>query len=841
MAACCLCGLLMAANVGWSQEEWIDLSLTSTYNIAGLSVLGAEHTDVQAIKLFSSLQVGQSIDIPGDAIRRAITGLWAQDLFEDIQIEVAEVRGRDAYLVIRVKELPRLTRYSIAGVGRSEQETLKGKIDLLTGRILNENAKAVASKRIRDHYVEKGFLDAAVAMEVQQDTLFANGIRLRIEVDKGEKVKVDEIVFHGVEALDAKELSRKMKETKERRWWRFYKASKYLEGAYQTDLDNLVNHYHAKGYRNARVVRDSLSRNAEGQVVLDVHVEEGRPFYFGEVSFTGNTKYRTTQLDSLLDIQRGEVFNMQRLEERVFMDPKGLDLSSLYQDDGYLTFQARPIEKRVVGDTIDIEIRMMEGQQFRIGRVKVLGNSKTNDHVVYREIRTRPGDLFSRTDIIRTQRELSQLGYFNPEAFGVNPIQHPEDGTVDIEYTVEEKPSDQIELSGGWGGGRIVGTLGISFTNFASSKMFKRGTWRPIPTGDGQRLSLRAQSNGLFFQSYNFSFTEPWMGGAKPNSLSVSVWRSIQSNGQPKKIEGEINDARQSLEITGAQVGLGQRWKKPDDWFVFQTALSYQHFNLNEFGSFFSFSNGRANNLALTTVIGRNSVSDPIFPVWGSNVEVSIKATPPYSLFRGDDFYFDDSGNPVDDQTRYRWVEYHKWKVKAEWYTPLTQSGGENPKSLVLRTAAGVGMIGQYNRVAGLSPFERFYLGGVFLSGFVLDGREILNLRGYDDLSLTAPDRNTGAPVVAKYSAELRYPLSTNPSATIYTLAFLEGGNTWEDPRAFNPFQVYRSAGVGMRIFLPMFGLLGLDYGWRLDDLPSVPNMARGQFHFSIGMNMGEL
>ena len=837
---CCLLAVTVPAW-GQSDEGPINMSLNSTYRVAGLTVLGAEYTDVQAVKLFSALQVGTEIEIPGDAIRRAIEGLWEQDLFADIQIEVAEVRGRDAYLVIRVQELPRLTRYSIAGVGRSEQETVKGKIDLLTGRIVNENVLAVATKRIREHYVEKGFLDVAIAMEQTPDTLFENGTKLRIHIDKGDKVKVDQIRFHGVSAMDEEVLSRKLKDTKERRWWRFYKPSKYLENSFQTDLNNVVNHYHSQGYRNARIVGDSLSRNEEGEVILDVYVEEGQPFYFGDVTFTGNTKYRTSQLDSLLDIQRGEVFSLERLETRVFMDPKGLDLSSLYQDDGYLTFQAIPIEKRVTGDTIDIEIRMMEGQQFRIGRIKVQGNTKTNDHVIYRDIRTRPGDLFSRTDIIRTQRELSQLGYFNPEAFGVNPIQHPEDGTVDIEYTVEEKPSDQIELSGGWGGGRVVGTLGISFTNFAASKMFKRGTWRPIPTGDGQRLSLRAQSNGLFFQSYNFSFTEPWLGGKKPNSLSFSVWRSIQSNGQPKMIDGEVNEARQSLVITGAQLGLGQRWKKPDDWFVFQTALSYQHFNLNEFGSFFSFTNGRANNLALTAVVGRNSVSDPIFPVWGSNIQVSVKATPPYSAFRPDGFYVNDDGSPVDDQTRYRWVEYHKWKVKAEWYTPLTQSAGENPKSLVLRTSAGIGLIGQYNRVTGLSPFERFYLGGVFLSGFVLDGREIINLRGYDDLSLTAPDRNTGAPVIAKYGAELRYPLSTNPSATIYTLAFLEAGNTWEDPRAFNPFQVQRSAGVGLRIFLPMFGLLGLDYGWRLDDVPSIPNMARGQFHFSIGMNMGEL
>ena len=826
---------------GQGDDNPINLSLSSTYRVAGLSVLGAEHTDVQAIKLFSALQVGQEVEIPGDAIRRAIEGLWQQDLFADVQIEVAEARGRDVYLVIRVTELPRLTRYSIAGVGRSEQETIKGKIDLLTGRIVNDNVLAVANKRIREHYVDKGFLDVDIAMEQTPDTLFDNGTKLRIHIDKGEKVKVDQIRFHGVTAFKADDLAKKLKETKERRWWRFYKPSKYLEGSFQTDLNNVVNFYHGEGYRNARILRDSVSRNEEGEVLLDVFVEEGKPFYFGDLTFTGNTKYRTTQLDSLLDIQRGEVFSLSRLETRVFMDPKGLDLSSLYQDDGYLTFQAIPIEKRVTGDTIDIEIRMMEGQQFRIGRVLVQGNTKTNDHVIHREIRTRPGDLFSRTDIIRTQRELSQLGYFNPEAFGINPIQHPEDGTVDIEYTVEEKPSDQIELSGGWGGGRVVGTLGISFTNFAASKMFKRGTWRPIPTGDGQRLSLRAQSNGLFFQSYNFSFTEPWLGGKKPNSLSFSVWRSIQSNGQPRMIDGVVNEARQSLVITGAQLGLGQRWKKPDDWFVFQTSLSYQHFDLNDFGSFFSFTNGRANNLALTAVLGRNSVSDPIFPVWGSNVQVSVKATPPYSAFRGDDFYVNEEGGPVDDQTRYRWVEYHKWKVKAEWYTPLTQSAGENPKSLVLRTSAGIGLIGQYNRVTGLSPFERFYLGGVFLSGFVLDGREIINLRGYDDLSLTAPDRNTGAPVIAKYGAELRYPLSTNPSATIYTLAFLEGANTWDDPRAFNPFQVQRSAGVGLRIFLPMFGLLGLDYGWRLDDVPAIPNMARGQFHFSIGMNMGEL
>jgi outer membrane protein insertion porin family len=819
-----------------SPLDVLDLSISQEYRIGGITVMGAEYTDVQAIKLFSALQVGETITIPGEKIGEAISNLWTQDLFEDISIEAAELRERDVYLVIRVKELPRLTRYSIAGVNRSEQETIRGKIDLMTGRIVNENVIATATKRIKDHYRDKGFLDIDVDIVQKVDSSFDNGTTIRVNIDKGVKVKVDLITINGITAFDVKKVKRKMKSTKEKTWWRFYKPSKYLADEFNSDKQSIVAMYNNEGYRNARILSDSLYRTEAGLVGLIVDFEEGTQFSFGNITFTGNTKYRTTQLDSILGINKGDVYSLAHLETRVFMDPKGMDLSSLYQDDGYLTFRAMPIEKSVENDTIDIEIRMMEGSQFRIGKILVEGNTKTNDHVIYREIRTRPGDLFSRTDIIRTQRELSQLNFFNPEAFGINPIQHPEDGTVDIEYQVEEKPSDQIELSGGWGGGRVVGSLGLSFTNFSAKKMFKKGVWRPIPTGDGQRVSIRAQSNGLYFQSYNMSFTEPWLGGKKPNSLSISVWKSIQSNGQPKYIDNEPNELRNSLEVIGAQIGLGQRWKKPDDWFQMSASLSYQNFNLNNYGSFFSFSNGRSNNLAAQFTLGRNSISDPIFPTWGSNVEVSVRATMPYSLFRPDDYYEDLS---IEEQ--YKWVEYHKWKFKAEWYTPLSRSGGENPRTLVLKMAAGVGLIGQYDRDVPLSPFERFYMGGVFLSGYTLDGREILNLRGYDDLSLTAPNPQTGAPVAAKYTAELRYPLSTNPSATIYMLAFLEGGSTWEDARAFNPFQVYRSAGVGLRIFLPMFGLLGLDYGWRMDDVDAVPGMSQGQFHFSMGMNMGEL
>ena len=552
VAAFLLSSFLSFTSAQNSENEVLDLSMSQEYRIGGITVIGAEFTDVQAIKLFSALQVGATITIPGEKIGEAITNLWNQDLFEDISIEAAELRERDVYLVIRVKELPRLTRYSIAGVNRSEQETIRGKIDLMTGRIVNENVIATAVKRINDHYRDKGFLDINVDIVQEADSSFANGTIIRVNVNKGKKVKVDLILINGITAFDAKKVKRKMKSTKERTWWRFYKPSKYLADEFKSDQKAIISMYNNEGYRNARIISDSLYRTKDGLVGLIVELDEGKPFRFGNITFTGNTMYRTTQLDSILGIHKGDVYSLAHLETRVFMDPKGMDLSSLYQDDGYLTFRAMPIEKRVENDTIDIEIRMMEGLQFRIGKILVEGNSKTNDHVIYREIRTRPGDLFNRTDIIRTQRELSQLNYFNPEAFGINPIQHPEDGTVDIEYQVEEKPSDQIELSGGWGGGRIVGSLGLSFTNFSAKNIFKKGAWRPIPTGDGQRLSIRAQSNGLYFQSYNLSFTEPWLGGKKPNSLSVSVWKSVQSNGQPKYINGELNELRNSLEVLGA-------------------------------------------------------------------------------------------------------------------------------------------------------------------------------------------------------------------------------------------------------------------------------------------------
>ncbi len=833
--------LLAMATVlsGWSQanETSVNLAVPAEYRIAGLTVLGADFTDVQAVKLFTGLRVGDDVTIPGDRISEAVRNLWDQRLFSDVSVELAEKRGDDVYLVIRVVEMPRLTQYAFSGVKRGEQETLRGKLDLVRGQIVNENLMVTTQRILQDHYIDKGFYDAKVTVTSTQDSILENAARVDIQIEKGGKIKVGEIQIVGAENVTQKTLKRRMKNVKERAWWRIFKASKFLESEFSDDMEGLVALYRQKGYRNARIAEDSLYRTAEGDLGVAMSVEEGGQFHLREITFTGNTKYSSNQLDSLLGLKRGDLYDIAELEKRLFMNPKGVDLSALYSDDGYLTFQAIPVEVRAEQDSIDLEIRLVEGKQFRIGRVDVRGNTKTSDHVIRREIRTMPGDLFSRTDVMRTQRELSTLNYFNPEAFGINPTQNPEDGTVDIEYVVEEKPTDQIELQGGWGGGRIVGSLGVTFNNFAVGKAFKKGAWRPVPMGDGQRVSVRAQSNGLFFQSYNVSFTEPWLGGKKPNSLTVAAWRSIQSNGQPKNIEGEANPARQTLMITGVSASLGQRWKQPDDWFSVNAGLSYQRFDFDQYNSgLFSFTDGRSNNIALNLVVSRNSVSDPIFPVWGSEIRLNVKATPPYSLFQPEKDW-----TGLSEQERFRYVEYHKWKFVANWYTPLTTGGGENPKSLVLRTYFGGGLIGQYNRDIGLSPFERFYLGGVFLSGYVLDGREIVSLRGYDNLSLTAPDQNTGAGAIVKYGTEIRYPLSTNPSATIYTMAFLEAGNTWQTADGFDPFDVYRSGGIGMRIFLPMFGLLGLDYGWRFDDVPSAPSMAQGQFHFSLGMNIGDL
>jgi outer membrane protein insertion porin family len=871
-----LLAFVIVCNSGFSQTiigETIDYSAPLEYRIAGLTVLGAVYTDVQAIKLFSGLQEGDEIMIPGDKITDAVRKLWKQRLFTDIGIYAAEFRGNDVFLVISLKESARMTKFEIKGIKKSEADNIREKLDLKTLTICNDNMKNNAIAVIKEYYTEKGYFNANVKTSESPDPKMENGVILSFDVNRGDRVKIEEIILEGAgiatekkkvlffqskkekPVLSEKAIKRAMKETKERKWHRIFKSSKYIEEKYEEDKQKVIAKYNKAGFRNAKIVSDSIYVINNERIGIKLKIEEDKRFYFRNITFVGNTKYTTSRLDSVLNIHPGDIYNVEQLESRLNFNPQGVDVSSLYTDDGYLSYYAFPVETLVEPDSIDIEVRMNEGKQFRIGKVAITGNTKTNDHVIFREIRTRPGELFSRSDIIRTQRELSSLGYFNPEAFDIRTNPRQDEGLVDLEYVLEEKPNDQIQLSGGWGGGRVVGSLQLSFSNFSMRNFFKKEAWSPLPTGDGQRLSVSASSNGTFFQAYNLSFTEPWLGGKRPNSLSFSASISRQTNGQTKKLRqrdidsnanlqgeyevGDTNPFLQELKVKGGSISFGKRLQKPDDYFLMYTGISYQNFQLNNFGSFFgNFTNGYSNNIAANFTLTRSSTSDPIYPTYGSQVTFTSKMTPPYKFIGekvlGRDYDYEN----MNDQERFKLVEYYKFKITAHWYTALNK---HKERKFVLHTNVGLGFLGAYNNRLGQSPFERFYLGGVFLSGYLLDGREIVNLRGYDDLSLTFPTQNVGSPAIAKYSAELRYPLSTNPSATIFAMTFVEAGNTWKDLRSFNPYGVYRSAGIGMRIFLPMFGLLGFDYGWRLDDVPNYANMAKGQFHFSIGMNLGEL
>jgi outer membrane protein insertion porin family len=816
----------------------MDYGYPEEYEIGGITVSGTLATDPNAVKLFTGLQVGDKVTVPGERISRAIRNLWDQKLFSDVRIEAAEVRGRTIFLHIQVEEKPRLSRFKFNGVSRSESDKLREEVELIAGQQVSEALLANTRYRVQRYFSEKGYLKAKAVIVERPDTLRSNSVLLVIDVQKGNKFKIQDVLFNGNEALSDQRLRGALKKTKRKVWWNIFSSSKYDSKEFANDKNRLLDVYNNEGYRNASITRDTMYFVSEDRVQVELDVEEGPQFHFRNVMFTGNSKHSDEVLRSILNIRKGDVYNKSVLESRLYMNQSGRDVSSLYMDDGYLSFYADPVELLVEGDSIDLDIRMREGKQYRVRNVIIKGNTKTNERVVRREIRTKPGQLFNRSDVIRTQRELSNLGYFNPESLGVNPVQDPRTGTVDLEYTVEEKPSDRLELSGGWGAGRLVLSVGLSFTNFSLRRTFDKSAWQPLPSGDGQTLNLRAQTNGVFFQSYSMSFVEPWLGGRKPNALSFSVYHSVQTNGENKYINSSIgkieNPLRQSLLITGASVGLGKRLTWPDDYFILRQTLGYQLYNLDNYSSgavIFAFTNGSSNVLTYEVRLSRNSIDQPFFARSGSDVTLSMKATPPWSLM-----------NPQRDyenllpQDRYEWAEFYKTKLTMQWFNKLT--GSKTGHNLVLMTRAGFGYLGRYNNAVGNSPFERFYLGGAALTGFQLDGREIVGLRGYDDFSLSPP---TGNFVVSKYTAELRFPVSLNPSATIYTLGFIEAGNTWNSIENFDPFKLYRSAGFGLRLFLPMFGPMGLDYGWRLDNVPNLPRMAKSQFHFTIGIDLGEL
>ncbi len=838
----------------------IDFAVPKEYKIGGVTFSGAEHLDQGVLTLLTGLAQGDVVQVPGEKFSTAISNLWKQGLFEDIKV-TGKVVADNVFVTFTVVERPRLSKFSLKGITKSEADDLREKIKLYRGTVITDRLISSTTSKIKDFFINKGYMNVKVDIKEESLEKVDNVVILAINVYKGNLIRIENINLYGATAISKGKLRRTFKETKARKWWNPFNSGKFDEDNYEKDKKALLAKYNERGFRDAKISKDSVYKIEKTKVVkrqtktgvvketvtvtkrigIDITIAEGNKYYFRNVNWVGNSKYTTKVLSEVFGIKKGDIYDQSQLDQKLFSNPNGNDISSLYMDEGYLFFNVSPIETMVNGDSIDLEMRIYEGKQAIINKVTIVGNTKTNDRVILREIRTKPGQLFRRSDVIRSQRELSQLGYFDPEKMNVVPTPNQATGTVDIEYTVEEKPSDQIELSGGYGGGRVVGTLGISFNNFSGRNFFKKNAWRPLPSGDGQRLSVRAQSNGLYFQSYNLSFTEPWLGGKKPNSLSVTGYYSVQSNGQKRNITKEgvtlPNPLRQSLDIFGVSVGLGKRLKRPDDYFTLYQELNYQYYTLNNFNSIFSFSKGYSNNIYYKLTLQRNNIDKPIFETRGSQIAWTGQWTPPYSLFNNKDY----SSSSMTDQERYKFVEYQKYKFTTTFYTPITNKrgvDGKEARNLILRTSAGFGFLTSYNSKAGISPFERFYLGGSGLTGFALDGREIIALRGYDDQSLSP---QTGAAYIAKYSAELRYPITLNPQATIYVLGFAEAGNSWSKAKDFNPFKVNRSAGVGVRVFLPMFGLLGFDYGWRLDDVPSNLGMQKGQFHFTIGAAIGEL
>ena len=794
------------------------------YEIGGITVTGTKHLDRKVLIMLSGLSVGDKITLPGDQTGTAIKKLWKQGLFSDISISATRIQGELVFLNFHFEERPRLSKFSFPKTKKGEADDLRDKIKLSKGKVLTEHLKITTRAKVLDYYRDKGYLNTTVELSQKTDSTLKNSAMLIILIDKKEKVKINEIKISGNVAFTAKKVRRMLKDTKQKTPYNIFANSKFLEESYEADKLKVIEEYNDKGYRDAKIVSDTIYNHDEKTINIELSISEGYQYYFRHITWTGNTKYTTRQLNDILAIQKGDVYNQTTLNTHLYMNPKGGDVSSLYLDDGYLFFSITPIETNIEGDSIDMEMQVYEGKQARINKITITGNTKTNDHVIMREIRTKPGQLFSRADIIRSQRELSQLGYFDPEQLDVKPMPNPTDGTVDIEYVLVEKSSDQIELSGGWGGyGGVVGSLGVIFTNFSAKSMFKKGTWRPLPAGDGQRLSIRAQSNGTWYQSYNFSFTEPWLGGKKPRSFSISAYNSIRTNGIKKTEVG-----RAHFKTTGASVGLGLRLKKPDDFFTLFTQLGYQNYDLENWSSTFAFNDGTSNTLSATVTFARNSIDQPIYPRSGANISLTTQATLPHSLWDGIDDY---SG--LSSEEIFAWNEFHKWNFKLSWFSRLVEN-------LVINTRVQFGFLGRYNKKLEVTPFERFSVGGSGLSGFTLYGTQVVALRGYPDNSLS-PSANGGSTIYDKFTFEMRYPLSLNPSATIYGLAFLEAGNAWNKIDNFEPFDVRRSAGVGVRIFLPMFGLLGFDYayGFDLADVPGFgPQSSKWQPHFIIGYSV---
>ena len=870
--------LLLLNNISIFAQE-TKLENGKEYILAKIQVTGKISYNEQTVTTFTGLEKGQTIMVPGEDISIAIKKLWKLGLFSDVNFYVNEIKGDSIFLELNINELPKISDVKIKGVKKGKSEELIKETDLKKGKIVNENLLTTTKNYIENKYKKDGFYNAKVAINTIPDST-GNEVKMLVNIDKGSKVKVSKIDFDGNSKISDSKLRSAFKNTKAKNPIRIFKSSKYIKEKYKEDLSTVISKYKENGYRDARIVSDSVTYDKKkNTVAIKVKLEEGRKYYFGDIRYLGNTVYTDRQLSSILGIKKGDVYNGKILEERIAdkSKPDGEDITNLYQNNGYLFSSINPVETRTVNDTIDFEIRITEGPIAYFNKITVVGNDRTNDHVIYRELRTKPGQKYSKEDLIRSIREIGQLGFFDPEA--IKPEfknVDPQAGTVDIEYNVVEKGSSQIELQGGYGGGGFIGTLGLSFNNFSARNIFKKEAYKPLPIGDGQKMSLRLQGSS-YFQTYSLSFSEPWLGGKKPVSFSTTLSHSKQFlyNYSTRNVT-----RNQSFNISSISVGIAKKLTVPDDYFVLSQSVSFQYYDLNNYKTgLFTFGNGASRNLTYTIGLTRNSKGvNPIFPTYGSEFSIVGKFTPPYSLFNGVDYgdlgnqkaykirYTADSDyqtvttsdgyDPIVgdylketsegsgvyetvhsdwqsasadrgkvDQKRFNWLEYYKVKFKADWYTRVWNK-------FVLRTLGEFGYMGAYDKERGIVPFERFYLGGDGLANFSLDGREVIQLRGYPNNSLSS---NNGGTVYNKFSLELRHPITLNQSASIFALTFIEAGSAFDSFKQYNPFQLQRSAGIGLRVFMPAFGLLGIDFAHGFDPVPGSTVKSGWQTHFIIG------
>ena len=825
--------LAAAQDVDVNSSVEVDYNNPKRYVVGGVKVSGIKYLGESQLLSVLGIHPGDEILVPGEEISAAVKRIWLQGAASTIGFYVDSLSaGRDtAWFRLDIQERPRVVSWNYKGVKNSERDEIKERLNLRRGGQLSEYIKTSSVKTIKDYFKEKGFADVDVNVLVDQDSLIRNAVRVTFDINKGQKLKIKEITYEGNDEITKFKLDRAMKKTKDAKWYNLFSSKKFQEKEYESDKEKMLEVFNEAGYRDAKIVKDSLYRRAEdGKLGIHFVIDKGQKYYFRNITWTGNSEYTEEQLNSVLRINKGDIYDVVTMEKRLYSGEKEGDISirKMYSDNGFLFFNVTPVELNIEGDSVDVEMRLVEGKPATFNNIIINGNTVTNEKVVRRAVFTRPGYLYRQSDFERSVREISSMGHFDAEyavdpAKGYSLIPNSTNNTVDIAYNVQEKANSQLELSGGWGNKMFVGTVGVSFNNFSTSNFFRKEAWRPVPLGDAQTLSIRFQTNGSYYTAFTANFVEPWLTGKKPTSLNISGYFTRQTNSYSTYYYQVLNDD-QFMEVFGAAIGLGTRLKWPDNYFVLYNSLNWQSYNLQDWNYYFIYSTGRSHNISWSTTLSRNSTDQSIYPRRGSDFTLGLQITPPWSMMKKG--WRDIDYGSMSVQDHYRWIEYHKWTFKGSLYTPIVGD-------LVLMTRAQFGYLGYFNKNWGYSPFEGFIVGGDGMSGYNTYGNEVIGLRGYENYSLTPYIGNAYAGnVYDKFTVELRYPIIMQPSSTIFALVFLEGGNSWSDIKDFNPFQIKRSAGVGLRVFLPVVGLLGVDWGYGFD---TDNGKDKSHFHFMIG------